>query len=499
MAIALVTSGGVPGAVSGISTAISGFATPVPAGSLIVMGFSNSGAANVTAASDNSTQAGAANAYTIRARLATNPASIQVIWCMTTRALLTTDTITLTHDSNSRRATRILVFSGVATSSPLDQSATAGATVGALTVGPTGALAATGEVAIDMVGWFGGTTASGAADTSGYTLSRTSSGGLTNTVEAISTFKLNVGVAAESDSMSFSSFTAVRGELLTFKAIPTGTLFTKSVSGAASFAGSATRPKVVVARKQPLAVMAATGVVVSHPTGRLVAGVFAPVGSTTRQATLARTLSSAALSFSGAVSTATARLRSLVGAVFAPTGTQTRIKAVSKSVSGALSFVGSQTHVESKQLAGVFAPVGVLGRALSLLRTVTAGLAPVGALSRFTSRKVTGTASWVGMVITNQAATHLAAVFRPTGAVTHGLPARTLFAALAATGSVARFTTRSLVSSLVASGVIHTQYIPPTAPTPPGGGGFGALMSDGFFARYQVDAKWRAVKRVKAR
>lgn len=275
-----------------------------------------------------------------------------------------------------------------------------------------------------------------------------------------------------------------------------GTVFSKSITGSAQFVGI--RPKVAAQRKLP-ALLSFSGSEVAHPTARRVTASFTPSGSLARQLSLFRTLTGV-LSFSGARTAATAYVRSLVGASITPVGAQTRIKAVSKSVSGALSFVGAQTRVAQKLFTAIFQPVGVATRIATMSRTLaSASLAFSGALKRKTNRTLTGAAQYVGMVITSIGGSHLTASFRPTGApVTHGLPARTLFAGFQATSTIARFTSRQLVSSLIASGVMHTQYLPPTPPPFPGGGGFGALMSDAHFQRYQVDGKWRGVKRVRA-
>lgn len=102
-----------------------------------------------------------------------------------------------------------------------------------------------------------------------------------------------------------------------------------------------------------------------------------------------------------------------------------------------------------------------------------------------TFRILTGVFRPVGMVASSSRGA-LSAVFRPVGSVAHGLPARTLSAALTFVGSTpVRAMTRLLVSSLVASGVLHTRYIPPVALPLPGGGGFGMPMPDSFFTRYK--------------
>lgn len=492
MAIALIVSGGALAASTGTTLAVTGFGSTLPVGTLIVLGVTNNAGAGVTTCVDNSTQAGTANSYTIRTRVASGSSTMQVVWCVLTRSLLSTDSITVTMGSASRRAMRVMAFSGAAATSPIDKTASASTVASPLTVGPTAVLAQTGELAVCMRGWVGGAVASGFADSSGFTALSTSSGGVTPRVEAVEAYKLGVGTAAVTDSMTFTSMTGVSGELLTFKPVG-GTAFNKSVSGAVSFVG--VRPVMGVQRKVP-SVLSFSGAEVAHPTARKVTGALSFSGGLTPNQILLRTLT-AVLHPTGALSTATAYVRSLVGAVLHPTGAISSIKAVSKSVSGALSFVGSQSHQDRKALTGTLTPTGSLARALTLLRTLTASVGFSGSVSRRAGLPFSAALSWVGMVSTSAKTSQFFASFHPTGTVTHGLPMRTLFAALNTTATLARFTTRQLVASLVASGVMHTQYIPPVPAGEPGGGGYGALMSDAHFRRYNVASAWRGVKRVK--
>jgi hypothetical protein len=274
-----------------------------------------------------------------------------------------------------------------------------------------------------------------------------------------------------------------------------GTLFTKSVTGSAQFAG--VRPKIATQTKR-VGVLTFAGSEVAHPTARRVTGSFAPTSVLARQLSLLRTLTGA-LSFSGARTQVTAYVRTLVGAVFQPTGVNTRIKAVSKAVSGALTFVGSISRFPMKTLTVSFTPAGVLNRSLSLVRTVTGAFTPNGALHRLTIRKLPGSvANFVAAFSTAAHSGQLTASFRPTGTVTNTFAGRMVSASLTLAGDLGRDMTRLLVSSLIASSVIHTQYLPPVAPGSPGGGGYGALMSDAHFQRYRVASAWRNVKRVKA-
>lgn len=462
----------------------------VPAGTLLIVGVTNNGGGTFTIA-DNSAQAGTANSYTVRTAVVQGTARVQVAYCYLTRALLSTTTITITL-SASRFAAAFYCFSG-ADPTPLDQSATKGVTTSPLSVGPTGVLAASTELAINMVGWFGGATTSGASGTTaGYTLGTPlNSGGVTSRVELVTAYKIGAGTAAETSAMTFTSITSAAGNLLTFKAAG-GTIHTQSVSGALGFAGSA--PRKASTRKVTGAVSFA-GSRTSSPTARLVTASFQPVGALSRTLSLARSIAGA-LSFTGSQNRSTAR--TLPAGSFQPVGTRTSIKSVSKAVSGALSFVGSVTRFPTKMLPATLTPTGLLNRALSLNRTLDpATLTPTGAVSKFTSRLLPAAAMKpVGMVITSSRGA-LTAAFRPVGVVSNGLPARTMFAALSFTGGVTKNTTRLLVSSLIAAGALRTLYIPATPPGIPGGGGLGALMGRSHFERYQVAGNWRGVKRVK--
>jgi hypothetical protein len=307
-------------------------------------------------------------------------------------------------------------------------------------------------------------------------------------------FKANIGSTASIRGVAtYTVLTGVHSWILIFTDTGTGTVFTQGVSGAVTFVGAA--PKKASTRRLPGA-LSFSGARTSNPVGRILGAGLAPTGSLARQLTLLRSFAGS-LSFSGVVSSGALRVRSLVGAVFTPTGAISSIKSVSKAVSGALTFVGSQTHQARKALTATLTPAGALNRALSLLRSMSGVLTMSGATLKRTNRTLSATEHPTGMVGTSLPATHFFGVFRPTGAVTNAFAGRALYATLQATSSLARFTTRRLVASLIAGGVMNTQYIPPAGPIPPGGGGFGALMDEGFFQRYQVAEKWRHMKRVK--
>lgn len=468
-----------------------------------VIGYHLAGGLSTITCADNATGAGAVNTWTLDQSQvnAGSSGELYVFRTNVTRAIAPGRTVTFTWGtSNSAQRAGGVVFSThgwTVTPSVQFAAGSTGGPSGSLSTSSVGPTTAADSFVLTAYGFKGALAAPTYTETSGktagtraYGAAGTTGGGCDYSWTETSVTGTQSGSATLSPA-STQGWTAI---ILVYTAAA-GTLFTKSITGSAQFAG--VRPKVAMSTTR-VGVLSFSGAEVSHPTARLVAGGFAPSGVLARQLSLFRTLTGA-LSFSGARTAATAYARSLVGAVFTPTGVNTRVKAVSKAVSGALSFVGASTRLPAKVLTGTFTPSGALNRVLSLARTVTGALSFAGSVKRSTSHKLVASAQYVGMVITSQGATHLTAIFRPTGApVTHGLPARTLFAGLQITTSLARLTSRQLVSSLVAAGVIHTQYLPPTPPPFPGGGGFGAVMSDSFFQRYKVDGKWRGVKRVRA-
>lgn len=450
---------------------------------------------------DNSANAGAANVWTQDAlNSSASSVNLWVFRSNLTRSLSTTTTITITFSASvARRAAVCFSTHGWVTPAAVERTAQAFGTASPVSTGTTTATSKPDEFVL----------AAYALSTTSAAVSYTDTGGMTKgaiaTAFSVSIAKCATyawketsatGVQAGSGTISSSGLSSWAGVVLTYPAAASGTLFTKTVTGAVSFSGI--RPGVAMQTKRT-GVLAFSGSEVSHPTGRLVTGVFAPAGSLARQSSLARTLA-AALTFSGSRSAATAYARTLVGGVLHPTGVMTTVKAVSKAVSGALSFSGSQSHQARKALTGAFTPTGSLARALALLRTITASFAPTATLSKLTNRRFSGAASWVGMVVTSAKTSQFFATLRPTGSVTNGLPARTFFAVFQPVGNARiRTTFRLLTSALIASGVMHTQYLPPIPAGEPGGGGYGALMDDSHFKRYRVTGAWQNVKRVKAK
>lgn len=221
MAIAFLLSKAAGASTTSTSYPLTGFSALIPAGSLIVCCLGNNSAANTfTACSDNSTQAGTANAYTIRTVLAQANGTGGLAWCYTTRDILTTDTLTMTAGTGiSRRSWMMMAFSGT-DPAPLDVTAKVeNVAASPVTMGATAALAGTGELAVAYSCVRASSSAMGFTDSSGYNaVAGVNSGGTSVRVEVNGAYQLNVGTAAETDAHAYTTFTSGCGELLTFKA-----------------------------------------------------------------------------------------------------------------------------------------------------------------------------------------------------------------------------------------------------------------------------------------
>lgn len=194
----------------------------IPVGTLWVMGWCGNLQSITAACSDNSTQPGAANVYNAIAPAGGSVLSGGIIWCMTTRAILTSDTITPTFSGAgfSRASARYKTFTGVDTASPLDKTAQVNnLTASPCVMGPTAALVANDELAVSASFWKAGAALPGTASTAGYNVTVTNSGGTTTRVDVGLGHKLPVGTAAETDTHTWSSApTAGCGQIATFKA-----------------------------------------------------------------------------------------------------------------------------------------------------------------------------------------------------------------------------------------------------------------------------------------
>lgn len=207
-------------ATGALDMTFTGFGSTIPIGTFVyIANCQNTGSATTTCV-DNSTQTGAANVWTVRAAANGTTHHGRIMWCVLTRSLLTTDTITVHNTApGSRQSGLLLTFNGPL-ASPVDVAAASGIlTTSPCAVGPTATLAGSAELAIAAHYWKGGAVASGVADaTSGYTLiTPTSSGGITTREECCVSYKFPAGTAAESNTKSFTSISNCVAELMTFK------------------------------------------------------------------------------------------------------------------------------------------------------------------------------------------------------------------------------------------------------------------------------------------
>lgn len=204
--------------VSGTTYTFSPSAT-IAVGSLIALYIISNTAQVFSTCADNSTQAGTANSYTAEAAITGTGIKGQLIWCVATRSILSTDTITVTIlGAATIRTGRMVTFTGVATTSPRDslvQNSFAASPV-SLT---TAALASAGELCLLFTGW--NNTAAGlsgvANSGAGFTLGAAATGtGGTTPEEVNYSSDLSVGTAAATDAHTFTSWNNMVGTIVTF-------------------------------------------------------------------------------------------------------------------------------------------------------------------------------------------------------------------------------------------------------------------------------------------
>lgn len=218
----------VPFGANDTTTAVSftGFASTIQIGDLIVIGVGVNGtAATIASVADNSSQAGTANSYTVRTTLTANNLTGVNIWTIATRSILTTDTISVTLGATSNRRSGLFMrFSGAVATSPLDVTAKVQSVTNTpITMGPTAALAGSGELAVGMSFTRILVPAPTFSDsTSGYNaVTFATSGGTVETLNTGGSYKLSAGTAAETDAHTWVGLDAQggeggAGELLTF-------------------------------------------------------------------------------------------------------------------------------------------------------------------------------------------------------------------------------------------------------------------------------------------
>lgn len=197
-------------------------AATIPAGTLLALSW----AVNITGVtptvSDNSSQVGPANTYYIDTVRVGTTLNGGIIWCLTTRAILATDVITITVASATRRNGRMLTWAVPGGGSPIIDKATAAANVTAspLSFASTGTLLQTGELGIASGFYTSNGLATATCPTSGWSSivgPVSGSGGPTTFVEVDVCYNLNAGTAAEAPTHAYTRApTSAVGSLLTF-------------------------------------------------------------------------------------------------------------------------------------------------------------------------------------------------------------------------------------------------------------------------------------------
>lgn len=457
-------------------------ASGVSIGATVFLVVAGSSATATATVADNAGGGGAANAYTLDGVARGSGTSVWVFRSTLTRATTAATTVITVTFSGAviRKAISAFYVTGWLVPVALEQSVTNSGTTSPLTTGPTGVTSAADEFVLAAYGTqdASATTYSLASGYSAGSLARASAAGQIRT--AVYWWKeTSVAAAMSHSATTGAGLMAWTGFLGTYQAAATGTVYTQSLSASMGFSGAL--PQRATTRRLTGA-LSFSGAVTRSPNGRVLTGTFTPTGSLSQQQSLVRTLVGATFQPVGALHRMTSRG---LAAGLTPTGALTSIKSVSKALSGSFSFSGALGRAPSKQLSASFTPAGGLTftKALHIMLD-GAVFQPVGALSRLTNRKLAGVFAPVGM-IASSSRNAFTAVFRPTGTVTHGVQQRTLTAVFAPVGGLSRKTSRLLVASLIASGTLHTQYLPPGGPLPPGGGGYGQPMPDSFFTRYK--------------
>lgn len=221
MAIAFVDKATFASAVSAATYTFTGFSSDIQVGEFLAIGMGAfTTLKTVSTASDNSTQAGTANTYTVRATISGSVAQQAISLCLVTRKILTTDTITITiSGASASRSGLLLRFTGVASTS-VDQGASAvSIATSPITLGPTAALSGAGELAVGFSTYKGSSTTPTFSDsTSGYNaVQGVNSGAASNMIETCAGYNLSVGAAATTDAHTWvTGIGQLNGEILTF-------------------------------------------------------------------------------------------------------------------------------------------------------------------------------------------------------------------------------------------------------------------------------------------
>lgn len=204
----------------------------IEVGDTVVMDYDTNVVHSVSSCADNSSQAGTANAYVIRAARTGTVASFGWVYCLkVTRKILTTDVITITFSAAStRRAGHMLaVIAGNGNPRFESQVGITNDTASPVPMGATGTLYTADTFAICGWGWKGGAVASGFAQTvpalgGGWVTHAdgvAASGGTSTRVETNTTYNLDTNATTTfTPNSTYTSVSVVHGECLLFSDEP---------------------------------------------------------------------------------------------------------------------------------------------------------------------------------------------------------------------------------------------------------------------------------------
>lgn len=210
-----------PNAAASQSTLGYAFNAAMPVGTLVVIEFAGNVASMGFTIADNSTQAGAANAYNVLPPVAGATLTGVVAWCVLTRALLTGDIVTLTATGGpfTRAAGIGSSWTPSNANCSLDKTAVIqNATTSPVVTAGTGTLSSTTDLAICSNHWKGGAVASGHSNTGtiGGSATASLSGGTTPRIEVISQQAVLAASTSITGGQTYTSITAGCAQLVTF-------------------------------------------------------------------------------------------------------------------------------------------------------------------------------------------------------------------------------------------------------------------------------------------
>lgn len=215
-----------------------------PALTLLVFGWCANVASLTATCSDNSTQSGSANTYTLGSLMNGTTFTSQAIYCFLTREILSTDTITITLSTTASRTAATGCSFTCDSNNPIFDNATSvrvGASTSPVTTSSSGTLHQASELGVAFSGWKGGAVASGSFFgasqlSSPSTHSESSSGGTVSRVAHRITVGATTANTSGTTSWTYTSLSQVNLRTLFFYEGPV-------ISGAApATAQSSPRP-----------------------------------------------------------------------------------------------------------------------------------------------------------------------------------------------------------------------------------------------------------------